>query len=406
MAFISLYTAIVGRRTFELTLPPGYIKYDPGDFLNIPVSGVQERVMIESTDLAGSGLIKMRAVLDDPEVFQPPFGDIANIGTSAPVPETSTVLGNAGLTGSVLYLMDIPLLRDLDEGAGFYMGSAGADGWPGSIIFKSPSGTDFVDFASFVSSQNSFSGSATTVLADGPTTIFDNGNSVTVFLINDTHNLVSVTEAQVLDGSNPALLGDEIIQFKTVVDNGDGTWTLSGLLRGRKGTESKTANHVAGERFVFLDKATTRRIAGNESDIGSLRFYKAVTIGATLEDSGAIGFTNASVGQKPYSVVHVEITRDGSDNIIITWIRRTRIDGRWRDGSDVSLGEDTESYSIDILDASGGAVQRTLTSTTETVTYTIGDQTTDFGGARDPVDIEIFQISAVVGRGFKTEFTG
>ena len=158
---------------------------------------------------------------------------------------------------------------------------------------------------------------------------------------------------------------------------------------------------------MFLDKATTRRVADNESDIGSLRFYKAVTIGATLEDSSAIGFINASVGQKPYSVVHVEITRDGSNNIIINWIRRTRIDGRWRDGSDVALGEDTESYSIDILSApSASPATRTLTSTTPTVTYTIADQTTDFGGARDPVDIEIFQISAVVGRGFKTEFTG
>jgi len=104
----------------------------------------------------------MDGTLDDTEVFQPPFGDIANIGTSAPVPKTSTVLGNAGLTGSVLYLMDIPLLRDLDEGAGFYMGSAGADGWPGAIVFKSLNGTDFVDFSSFASSQNSFSGSATT----------------------------------------------------------------------------------------------------------------------------------------------------------------------------------------------------------------------------------------------------
>ncbi|KKM78607.1 hypothetical protein LCGC14_1358270 [marine sediment metagenome] len=406
MAFIELYTAIVGRRTFEFTLPPQYIKYDPGDFLSIPVGGVQERVIISSTNLAGSGLIKMTAMLDDPEVFLPPFGDIANIGVSVPVPKTSTVLGNVGLTGSVLYLMDIPLLRDLDDGAGVYMGSTGGDGWPGDIVFKSIDGISYLAFQTFVSSQSSFAGSATTVLADGPTTIFDEGNSVTVFLVDSTHTLASVTEAQVLDGANAALIGNEITQFRDVVDNGDSTWTLSGLLRGRKGTESETANHVAGERFVFLDRATTRRIAENESDIGALRFYKAVTIGATIDDAGAIGFINNSVGQKPYSVVHVALSRDGSGNIIITWIRRTRVGGRWRDGVDVPLSEDTESYSIDILDAPGGAVKRNLTSTTETVTYTIGDQTTDFGGARDPVDVEIFQISAVVARGFKTEFTG
>ena len=134
-----------------------------------------------------------------------------------------------------------------------------------------------------------------------------------------------------------------------------------------------------------------------------LRFYKAVTIGATLDDSGAIGFTNTSVGQKPYSVVHVDITRDGSDNIIITWIRRTRIDGQWRDFVDVSLGETTESYEVDIV---GASPPRTIAVTAQTATYTIGDQTTDFGGAKDPVDIEIFQMSSLIGRGFKTEFTG
>ncbi len=130
MAFISLYTSIVGRRTFEFTLPPKYIKYDPGDFLSLPVGGIQERVVIDSTDLGGSGLIKMRATLDDPEVFQPPFGDIATIGTFAPVPKKSTLIGNAGLTGSVLYLMDIPLLRDIDDGPGEYLGSGGTKDWP------------------------------------------------------------------------------------------------------------------------------------------------------------------------------------------------------------------------------------------------------------------------------------
>jgi hypothetical protein len=404
MAFIALYTGIVGRRTFEFTLPPKYIKYDPGDFLSIPVGGVQERVVIDSTDLASSGLVKMRATLDDPEVFQPPFGDIATIGTNAPVPQKSTLLDQSGLTGSVLFLMDIPLLRDTDDGPGEYMASAGPSGWPGDIVFKSTDGFDYLAFESFVASQNSFSGAATTVLADGITTIFDNGSSVTVFLTNSDHTLVSVTEAQVLEGANPALLGNEIIQFRDVVDNGDGTWTLSGFLRGRKGTEQHTSTHVVGERFVFLDKATTRRIA--DADFNLLRFYKAVTIGASLDDAGAIGFTNTGAGRKPYSVVHVAVTRNGSNDIIITWIRRTRVGGQWVDIIDAPLSETSESYEVDVVDGFGGAIKRTLAVTAQTATYLIADQTTDFGGAKDPAFFEIYQMSSTVGRGFKTEFTG
>ncbi len=222
-----------------------------------------------------------------------------------------------------------------------------------------------------------------------------------MFLINSDHTLVSITDAQMLEGANPALLGNEIILFRDVVDNGDGTWTLSGFLRGRKGTEQHTGTHVAGERFVFLDRATTRRVA--DADFNLLRFYKAVTIGATLDDAGAIGFTNTGAGRRPYSVVHVAITRNGSDDIIITWIRRTRVGGAWIDIIDAPLSETTESYEVDIV---GSSPLRTLAVTAQTATYTIADQTTDFSGAKDPVSIEIYQMSSTVGRGFKTEFTG
>jgi len=406
MALIHLFQTIIGRRSFEVTLPPKYMKYDPADFLILPVGSGSERVMVSSTDLAASGMVKITAEFDDPEIFLPPFGDIATGGSAAPLPKKSTVVGGAGITGSTLFLMDIALLRDIDEGTGSYTGASGPDQWPGCIVVKSPDGSEYNQFTAFDASQNAVSGAATTVLADGPVTIFDEGNSVTVFLTNDTDALVSVTELQVLNESNPALLGNEIIQFKTAVDNGDGTWTLSGLLRGRRGSEAETSTHVIGDRFVLLNSATIRRTLANSSEIGLLRFFKAVTFGMSIDDVPAIGFSLVSVGQKPYSVVFPVITRNGANDIIITWIRRTRVDGEWRDLVDVSLSETTESYEVDILDATGGNFKRKLTSTSETVTYTIADQTTDFGGARDPVHIEIYQISSVVGRGFKTEFTG
>lgn len=401
MALIHLFNTIIGRRSFEITLPPKYIKYDPADFLVLPIGNGSERVMITSTDLAASGLVKMTAEFDDPEIFLPPFGDIATGGTFAPLPKKSKFAGKINITGSVLFMMDIPLLRDADEGTGYYLGASGSEEWPGCIVFKSTDGFDYIEFTAFDSASNSVSGSATTVLANGPVTIFDEGNTVTVFLSDPTDALTSATESQVFDGANPAVLGNEIIQFKNAVDNGDGTWTLSGLLRGRRGTEAETSTHVVGDRFVLLDTATTQRIPANSSEISLLRFFKAVTFGATIDDAPAQGFSLVSVGQKPYSVVFPAITRNGADDIVITWIRRTRIDGEWRDLVDAPLSETTESYEIDIVGAS-----RTLTSTSETVTYTIADQTTDFGGAKDPVSIEIYQMSSVVGRGFKTEFTG
>ena len=85
-------------------------------------------------------------------------------------------------------------------------------------------------------------------------------------------------------------------------------------------------------------------------------------------------------------------------------VRRTRFGGELRDGIDtVPLNEDSEAYEWDILDAPGGDVLRTLTSTSETVTYLAADIASDFGTTPSELSVKPYQMSAVVGRGFTTE---
>ena len=64
------------------------------------------------------------------------------------------------------------------------------------------------------------------------------------------------------------------------------------------------------------------------------------------------------------------------------------------------LAEDLENYDVQILD--GTTVKRTLTSSTTSVLYAAAQQTADWGallGPGDTLDIRIFQLSALVGRG-------
>ena len=100
---------------------------------------------------------------------------------------------------------------------------------------------------------------------------------------------------------------------------------------------------------------------------------------------------------KPYSPVYITGSRDGSNNLTIDWNRRSRYTSQafWTP----QLGEDTEEYEIDILD--GVTVVRTISSiTSETSPYSAADQTNDGLTPGDPVDVQIFQISATVGRGY------
>ncbi|MCP4034871.1 MAG: hypothetical protein GY734_26980, partial [Herbaspirillum sp.] len=69
-----------------------------------------------------------------------------------------------------------------------------------------------------------------------------------------------------------------------------------------------------------------------------------------------------------------------------------------RDGVDVPTGEDTEAYEVDIMD--GSTVKRTISIASETASYSAADQTTDGFTPGDVITVNIYQLSAVVGRGF------
>jgi hypothetical protein len=106
--------------------------------------------------------------------------------------------------------------------------------------------------------------------------------------------------------------------------------------------------------------------------------------------------TFQGLGLKPLSPVHVRGLRAGGD-VLLSWIRRTRLGGDSWETPEVPLGEDAESYEVDILD--GGSVVRTLASATPTVTYTAAQQAADFGSSLPAYDIRVYQLSASYGRG-------
>jgi hypothetical protein len=66
------------------------------------------------------------------------------------------------------------------------------------------------------------------------------------------------------------------------------------------------------------------------------------------------------------------------------------------------MSEASESYEIDVMETgSPDAVLRTLTATSETVSYTAAQQTADGFTPGDPVTVNIHQMgNVIVGRGY------
>ena len=85
----------------------------------------------------------------------------------------------------------------------------------------------------------------------------------------------------------------------------------------------------------------------------------------------------------------------------IRWTRRSRALAADSWGAvDAPLTEEMEAYEVEILD--GATVKRVLSATTTSAIYTAAQQTSDWGGPLAPgdtLDIRIFQLSALIGRG-------
>lgn len=140
----------------------------------------------------------------------------------------------------------------------------------------------------------------------------------------------------------------------------------------------------------------------SSGSIGLSYLYRGITIDQDISTDSDRSFAYSGVNLKPLSPVYLNGSRDpASGDWTLTWIRRTREGGEWRDYVDASLGETSEAYQIEIY-ANGtyATVKRTISATSPTASYTSANQTADFGSNQSTLYLKIYQMSAVVGRGY------
>ena len=394
---ITLYSAWKERVSFMLTLPPQYVRIEPTDIITVTVNNVSHEMRVLKTDMEANGVMKVSAVAEDIssyDFYTPPGETNSNIQAPTLVPDTL-----------VQFIDAPPLPTDTSSNQGILRIGVTGDGanWNGSAIYRSDDGGE--------TGGNNFNllagidGAATfgvilTNLPAGPFEVWDRVTQVEVVLT--AGSLASVTELAVLNGANVALIGDELVQFQNAQLIGERTYKLSKLLRGRQGTEWAIDGHSAGDRFVLITPSLYSTAIANNL-IGRELLYKAVSVGNSLGNTDEVPFTYTGRNLKPFAPVHVTGERDASGNLTISWIRRSRIDAEWRDGVGIPLGEESETYHVDILD--DGNVVRTIEVTSPTASYSAADQVADFGSAQSSVDVKVYQMSAVVGRGYAASVT-
>lgn len=380
------------RHSFQIPRIYGYL--DAADVVTIQEGGNQHVVRIERITNSG-GVLAIEAANEDSSAYNSVIGGVVIPGHEGPV-----------VYPGITYFMiaDIPLLSSTTDSPGLYIiATAARDSWNGAAIFKSRDGG--ATWNQFVTvSRNGVVGETTTALADVPDPfVWDRGNTVTVVLSNADDSLVSSTEEAVLSGANHAVLGAEIIQFVTATEIGAGTYQLSGLLRGRKGTDYATGSHLAGEAFGLLDADTIHFATYGIEEAGKAAIFRAVSAGMQFSSGVNQSLTPQIQNVRPLSPQHVKAVRDpATGDINITWIRRTRYNGEWFDAQDVPLGETTEAYEVECWHEPTGSIAgfliRTLAVTSQSATYTAAQQAQD-GNTGKEISVIVYQISTVAGQG-------
>jgi hypothetical protein len=385
----TLYRAWVERTRFRLSLPVRYAALEPGDVITVTTHGIGYTMRLTRCWYGKPGVLEVEAVAEDASAY--------DFYTPPSLPPILTQSTNA-VVESRSELLDLPALPNDDPGATLlYVASCGKDaGWRGAVLYRSDDGgSNYIPI--LTDEVASVVGVTTTLLASGTSVVIDETNSVDVAITGPGQLASAANLLALYNGGNTAVIGEEIVQFRDVILLSPGLYRLKGLLRGRLGSEWAMSTHAIGERFVLLD-GTVNGMNVPAGMVGLQRHYKMVSVGATLGSTSAQTLTYSARALKPLSPVRIKGTRDGSGNLTLNWIRRTRGGGQWQDNIDVPLNEASEAYEVEIMN--GVNVIRTLTGlTTPTATYTSAQQASDFGSPQASVSVRIYQISTRVGRG-------
>jgi hypothetical protein len=358
-----LYTAWTERVGVKFSVLPKWLLLDPTDVFDVVANSYTHKVRLLGSKIGESFDMECDAVEVDLESYIET--DSAGSTTDYTPQEISVI------TGSYIIVLDIPLLEDSHSSGGTMIPiyvtvrSATSSGWPGGLALKSSDRIGWGQIGSFTS--ESAYGRTTETLGDWTSQGIDDTNTVQVRLAHDGLSLSSITESEMYDGGNPAMLGSELLQFQNATDLGDNLWELDTFLRGRRGSEWANSTHTtAGERFVFLSAGSIRLHRAPLDDLYTIRYYRGISLGGSLTTGHTVSLDCQGVALMPYAPSNVGAVRDDTGNrLLVYWTRRSRIGGEidWSAIVEVPIGEETETYELDLLYKVSGEVYATYSTT-------------------------------------------
>jgi len=396
VAEVLLYVYWLERHDVAFSLPPTYNQLEPGDVVTLTTPEGNVSLRLTGVSNTSDGRVECTAKYASAAVYTP-----AALGEPSAVTGTSTVVR---VGPSVYVLLDVPMLTSAQSGPSFLAAMTGVyDGWRGGVLMRSRDSGGTWDTLQDFERPGSAIGTCTNSIGVVDSRLIDNASTLSVTMTQG--DLFSVTQLALFSGANHFAYGAdgrwEIIAAQTCTLISGTSYVLRDLMRGRFGTEWAMGLHAAGDSLVLLDTTDVALIEADSSVIGLAYPYRGITVDRDISTDTDRSFTYRGVNLKPLSPVYLNGNRDAANDWSLSWLRRTRTGGEWRDYVDADLGESSEAYEVDVYaDGTYTVVKRTITASTPACAYSSANQVTDFGAPQSTLYLKIYQLSAVVGRGY------
>ena len=369
-----------------LTLPRSRLGLGAGDVIALDEDGGQGFFRIDRVEMLAHAQ-KIEAIRIEPESYRP-----------APVEEALATLRSFAAPAPVRpFFLDLPLMTGEEVPHAPHI-AVFARPWPGSAaVYASDEDANY-QLDQILEARTPI-GITQTPLLPAKSGLIDRGVPLKVQMLHGA--LESIDDSRLLKGGNLCAIGDgsagnwELLQFRDANLVGVDTFDLSHRLRGQLGTEMPEI-WPAGSVLVRLD-GTPQQIGLTEAQLGFVRHYRVGPASRPVDDPAYVHAEVAfqGVGLRPLSPVHLRVSDAPGNDLTLSWIRRTRTGGDTWETPEVPLGEETEQYMVQVVQAD--TVLREATVSSPSWAYSAAQQATD--GLSGAFELRVAQVSARVGPG-------
>lgn len=224
----------------------------------------------------------------------------------------------------------------------FAAASAANSAWRGAALFA-VQGTALVELG-VSGTQRAVMGALEVPLAPSEGILFEPAATAQVALVADDLSLTDTDRAGIAAGANRIMIGGELVQFLRAEPLGEGRWRLTGLLRGRGGTESEAVlGHNAQTPAILIDD---NLVPIDSQLVPPLASSRIAAIGTGDSETVIAALANPGLSRRPPCPVHPRQRVEVDQAVTYSWTRRARGQWRWDDSVEVPLIEEREAYLV------------------------------------------------------------